>query len=87
MSPTVVSSISPEEDAEMERLTAPPTEEETKSEGFEHLDEFVQGLNHEELEYVASACRDALGKEGELEANIEKTPTPEESGATKNAQA
>lgn len=80
--PTVVSAISPEEDAEMERMTAPA--EKVATPGMEHIDEFIQGLSHEELEYVMSAARDALGAEGELDENIETPPTPEESGATKN---
>lgn len=86
LKPSVVSAISSDEDAEMERLTAPPSQPEVADQEAKHtaVDEFVAGLDHEQLEYAASAIQDALGAEGELAEDVETPPSPEDSGATKN---
>lgn len=85
--PHMVSGISGDEEAEMERLTSsdPEAEEQTET-SFEHLDEFIRGLKHDELEYIMSAARDALVAEGESGVETDTPPEPEESGATKNEQ-
>ena len=85
LKPSIVSAISPDEEAEMDRLTEPSPEDGAEAKHAE-IDAFVAGLDHEQLEYAANKIRDAIGAEGELEKDVETPPMPEESGSTKNME-
>jgi len=85
--PHVVSAISGDEEAEMDRLTAPGEAEKPEGESlYAHIDDFVNGLSHEELEYIVSCAQKKLGEEGELDKEVDAPANPEQSGSTENVQ-
>jgi len=85
--PHVVSAISGDEEAEMDRLTAPSEMEKPEGESlYAHIDDFVNGLSHEELEYIVSCAQKKLSEEGELEKEVDSPADPEQSGSTENVQ-
>lgn len=82
--PHIVSALSGDDEAEMEKMTAPP--EDGAAKDYSHLDEFVGGLNHEELEYIVSCAQKKLDEEGDVEMESDAPPEDENSGATENVQ-
>jgi len=83
--PHVVSAISGDEEAEMDRLTA-PSDEEGEDSLYAHIEDFVSGLTHDELEYIVSYAQKKLSEEGKLEKEVDVPADPEKSGSTENVQ-
>jgi len=79
----VVSAISPDEEAMMDKMTEPTAPEVEGDMG--HIDEFVQTLAKSELEYLISKAQDMLGKLGEEGVETEELEE-EDSGATENVE-
>ena len=79
--PMVVSAISPDEEAMMDKMTEPAPAEGDMG----HIDEFVQSLAKSELEYLISKAQDTLGKLGEEGVETEELEE-EDSGATENVE-